>query len=296
MVKKRGKDVADSLEQEARRCGAASYRTILKMKQRKPGLENLTEEIVHETIDDFRKIGLNSKESIELGLAQLIIINTLGGNFWAKECTTFGEKQIFFKNKSDVKIIHLAGMLWSLKDSVCFEEFLEKNNNNDFESTYYECVAAHWFLKNSSKIEFVIPISKKGSDFDIKIYNFYNYKILNLEVKARRESFQNEKSVDNFLKKLRTQLPSNGSGAVLCKLELSADSLGQEQLVASTKKFLCNTNRIDFVVYCWDVASLDNILAYNYFSINKDGIMQSLFNFDEKSIMFSLYNVLNLNL
>ena len=77
-------------------------------------------------------------------------------------------KQSFFENKNDVRIVHLAEMLWRLKKSAGFQEFLSKNNKNDFESTYYECVSAHWFFKSSASIEFIIPSQNRGSDFDIK--------------------------------------------------------------------------------------------------------------------------------
>jgi len=83
---------------------------------RTPGLHNLTREIMREQIEDLSKIGLS--HALELGLAQSVIINTLGSEFWAKECTTFGSKQTFFSEKSDVRIIHLAHMLWELRGGV----------------------------------------------------------------------------------------------------------------------------------------------------------------------------------
>jgi hypothetical protein len=83
--------------------------------------------MIEETISDFKAIGIIEQGAIEIGLAQAIIINTLGEVFWSNECTTFGNKQKFLREKSDAIIVHLAGMLWKLKDSYGFEDFLNKN-------------------------------------------------------------------------------------------------------------------------------------------------------------------------
>lgn len=247
------------------------------MKTRQPGLHQLNREMIEETIYDLKNIGLSTESVIELCLAQTIIINTLGGDFWAKECTTFGLKQNFFQEKADTKQVHLAGMLWNLKNCYGFKDFLKKNNNNDFESTYYECLAAHWFLRESRDVGFVIPNKKRGADFDLKVTSFNGYDCLNVEVKARREHFCTEKNALNFLNKTRTQLPSNGSGAVLCKIKLSNDGITQEQLVNATTNFILNTNRVDLVIYCWDEADAQNALMYKYFSIDRSGKIERLF-------------------
>ncbi|MBE9256121.1 hypothetical protein [Dolichospermum sp. LEGE 00246] len=101
------------------------------MQPRTPRIHNLCPEIFHEQIEDLRKIGIDLSSGLELALAQSVIVNTLGGDFWAKECTTFGRRQDFFANKGDVRIIHLAHMLWSLKDQEGFAEFL-KNKDRSF--------------------------------------------------------------------------------------------------------------------------------------------------------------------
>jgi hypothetical protein len=56
-----------------------------------------------------------------------------------------------------MRIVHLAHALWCLKESVGFRNSLKKNDWRNFESTYYEAVAAYLFLKESLSVEFVIP-------------------------------------------------------------------------------------------------------------------------------------------
>lgn len=199
------------------------------MKQRRPGLDQLTVEVLQETVDDLLRLGI-SIGSWELALAQTIILNTLGGDFWAKECTTFGEKQEFFAQKSEVRVIQLANALWNLKACSGFRDFLTKNDTSSFESTYYESVIAHLFLKESRSVEFIIPSKKRGDDFDIAVTGFKASKDYNVEVKARRKSFDTEQQATNFLKSCRTQLPPNQSGIIFCKLAINGSAISQEAL------------------------------------------------------------------
>lgn len=246
------------------------------MQARTSGIHNLHPEIFYEQIEDLKKIGMDSSSLLEICLAQSVIINTLGGEFWAKECTTFGQKQDFFANKGDARIIHLAHMLWSLKDQDGFAEFLVKNSKDDFEPTYYEVTAAHWFLKNSESIRFVIPVSVKESDFDIEVRKFFPYGCLNVEVKARK-SFSTEKQIVDRLKQARKQLPKDGNGVVFCKIELS-ELLTQEKLIRASQDFLRTTNRIVFIIYCWDSWNfLQEGIALAYMAVDRNGVMHSIF-------------------
>ena len=248
------------------------------MKQRQPGPENLTLEILREEISELYELGIRDSEAIQLALAHNIIINSLGSQFWAKECTSFGSKQNFFIQKSDVRAIHLAHVLWCLKGSVGFHDFLKKNNQSDFESTYYEAVAAYLFLKHSSSVELVIPSQVRGEDFDLRIQAFRDYAIFNVEVKARRNSFKSEKQVLDFLKRHRSQLPRDGNGAIFCKIDTGNESIDQASLEAVTKRFLNDTHRVKFVVYCWDATPAQNAIALGYRAVGLDGDIGPIFN------------------
>ncbi len=247
------------------------------MKQRSPGLENLTPECLREVVSDLQKIGIDNH--FDFCLAQTIIINTFGYEFWAKECTSLGKKQDFFTQKSDTKIIHLADMLWCLKDCLGFNFFLDRGkNNNNFESTYFECYAAYSFLKESDSIEFIIPSQIRGKDFDIKVSNFKSQiKSLNVEVKARKEVFDTDKKLMSFLKQHRNQLPDNQIGAFYLKIEISPESISQKKIIEITQDFLRNTGRVHFVIYCWDCIPDEDAIVMKYFSVDSNGLMESIF-------------------
>lgn len=234
-------------------------------------------EIFHEQIEDLRKIGIDLYSGLELALAQSVIINTLGGYFWAKECTTFGHRQDFFANKSDVRIIHLAHMLWSLKDQEGFAEFLRNKDTNNFESTYYELTAAYWFLKSSKSVRLVVESGVKGADFDIEVKEFFLYNSLNVEVKAKQIDFTTEQQIINKFKKTRSQLPQDGNGVIFCKVNLSG-LLTQKELIQAAQIFLKSTKRIAFIVYCWDSWNLiQEGIALAYIAVNREGEMHSIF-------------------
>lgn len=234
-------------------------------------------EIFHEQIEDLRKIGIDLYSGLELALAQSVIINTLGGYFWAKECTTFGHRQDFFANKSDVRIIHLAHMLWSLKDQEGFAEFLRNKDTNNFESTYYELTAAYWFLKSSKSVRLVVESGVKGADFDIEVKEFFLYNSLNVEVKAKQIDFTTEQQIRNKFKKTRSQLPQDGNGVIFCKVNLSG-LLTQKELIQAAQIFLKSTKRIAFIVYCWDSWNLiQEGIALAYIAVNREGEMHSIF-------------------
>ncbi|MCZ8117871.1 MAG: hypothetical protein O9295_07350 [Microcystis sp. LE18-22.4A] len=247
------------------------------MQSRTPGIHNLCPEIFHEQIEDLRKIGIDLYSGLELALAQSVIINTLGRYFWAKECTTFGHRQDFFANKSDVRIIHLAHMLWSLKDQEGFAEFLRNKDTNNFESTYYELTAAYWFLKSSKSVRLVVESGVKGADFDIEVKEFFLYNSLNVEVKAKQIDFTTEQQIINKFKKTRSQLPQDGNGVIFCKVNLSG-LLTQKELIQAAQIFLKSTKRIAFIVYCWDSWNLiQEGIALAYIAVNREGEMHSIF-------------------
>lgn len=247
------------------------------MQPRTPRIHNLCPEIFHEQIEDLRKIGIDLSSGLELALAQSVIVNTLGGDFWAKECTTFGRRQDFFANKGDVRIIHLAHMLWSLKDQEGFAEFLKNKDRSNFESTYYEVTSAHWFLKSSKSIRLVVESGVKGADFDIEVKGFFPYDSLNVEVKAKQIDFTTEQQIINKFKKTRSQLPKDGNGVIFCKINLSG-LLTQEEFIRATQTFLKSTNRIAFIVYCWDSWDLiQEGIALAYIAVNREGEMHSIF-------------------
>ncbi len=246
------------------------------VKHRLPGPENLTAEMLIEQVAELREIGICEQEPIQLALAQSIIINSLGGEFWASECTSFGEKQEFFAQKSNVRVIHLAHVLWCLKGSLGFHDFLKKNDRNNFESTYYEAVVAYLFYKESCSVELVIPSQVRGEDFDLRVKGFGTYVSLNVEVKARRNIFRSQDQALNFLKSHRSQLPRDMNGAIFIKLDIGNGSIDQVSLISVAKRFLKDTSRVKFVVYCWDGSPIENAIALEYCAVDLNGSMGAI--------------------
>ncbi|MEA5512799.1 hypothetical protein [Nodularia sp. UHCC 0506] len=251
------------------------------MEIRQSGIHNLTPEILRKEVDEMNQIGITFESGLELALASYIIINTLGGDFWAKECTTFGKKQDFFKTKGDARIIHLAHMLWCLRNYSGFQEFSERNKKGDFESAYYEVTAAHFFSEVANSIRFIIPSGVKGSDFDIEVSKFLSYNSLYVEIKARQQPFANESQINDLFNKARRQLPKDGHGVIFCKIKISAQlkqQLTQDDFIRAAKNCLKTSKRISFIVYCWDHWDLiEEGIALAYLAINEYGDMGNIF-------------------
>ena len=199
-------------------------------------------------------------------------MNTLGDEFWAKECTSFRKPQNFFEEKNGVRTVYLAHMLWSLKNSPGFADFLNKNDLLNFESIFYELTAASWFLEESEGIKFVMPIGVKGRDFDILAKGYHGPNALNVEVKSKRRSFSSKKQLRNYLSAYRKQLPANEKGAIFCKILIDESSISQSAVISETQHFLQSTERVSFVTYCWDATHSDSAVALSTFSVGAFGL------------------------
>ena len=82
--------------------------------------------------------------------------------------------------------------------------------------------------------------------------------------------------MDKF-KQTRKQLPKDGNGVIFCKIELS-ELLTQEELIRAAKDCLKTTNRISFIVYCWDVWNfIQEGIALAYIAVDQNGKMHSIF-------------------
>jgi len=202
--------------------------------QRELGIHQLNLDIMAEAVEDISKLFQSEpKDILEvnliIGLSNTIIINTFGKEFWAKECTTFGKLQDFFKSKSSVRIVHLADMLWRLKGCGGFQEFIERNKQRhkevDIQPAYYEAYAACCFLGRSKSVAFNKPINEPQSDFDIIVKDFDGIAKLNVEVKGFQVPITSKSNLKNRLNAAKGQWPHNQKGAIFCKLHLHSDHL-----------------------------------------------------------------------
>jgi hypothetical protein len=246
--------------------------------RRKPSLEYLNHSEMSATIEDLEKIGISTENGLEIALAHQIIINTLGLEFYKRECTSYSTtKQPFFNEKQYVRQVHLANCLWKLRECVGYKEFLRREQKGDFESAYYELVVAAWFRQISSDVQLVIPSGRKSYDFDIKAKNVLGFPTLNVEIKARSQSFKDRKVLSDYLAKSRQQLPQDGDGAIFLKIMIDEDSISQNIIRDTIVRFLKGTDRVKLVVYIWDVDIRDRAIALSYEAINRNGIMKPIF-------------------
>jgi hypothetical protein len=223
------------------------------MQPRTPGLHNLTVDVLQECASDLEARGLTSATS--LALAHTILINTFGGDFWVRNLTKAASKLPILKDKPHSGAIHLAHMLWLLRDCEGFSDFLDRNRDLDLESAYYELFAARMLLKASSAVKFVRPVSQRGRDFDLLAYDFLGrYHEFSVEVKARRKALASARSMRSFLAKHRSQLPQSGPGGLFCKLEGVADGPPADHTFAEVSHWLRGTGRVDYVFLCWDAS------------------------------------------
>ena len=240
-----------------------------------PGLHNLNIEALNDSMNDMT--GIVAKADIQFGLAQEIIGNALGPNFWQRECTTFGKKQPFMASKSAVVMMHLAHMLWSLKDAPGFEDFLKRADMKKIEGAYYELYVATMFTDTGSKVEFNKPKLQKGADFDLLVSNFRNFETLNVEVKARNQVFPDQSHAINKLGMARRQLPPQEAGAIVMKIKASDRSMSNEELDAAIVRFLGNTDRVKFVTYIYDRSKFENSLWLTRRTLDKNGPIDDIY-------------------
>ena len=66
-------------------------------------------------------------------------------------------------------------------------------------------------------------------------------------------------------------------GAIFSKIDTGSESIDQASLVSATKRFLNDTSRIKFIVYCWDMSPAQNSIAFGYGAVSMDGDMVPIF-------------------
>ncbi|MEL6064159.1 MULTISPECIES: hypothetical protein [unclassified Methylobacterium] len=238
-------------------------------------MHNLTPAVMWETMQDLTRLGF--AHAVEIGLAHTVIINSLGGDFWANECTSFGDKQPLFAKKSDVIAIHLAHMIWKLKSAAGFESFIKRAKLKDFEGAYYELYTANLFAKVADHVDFVVPTNARGSDFDLKVYGFLEKPILNVEVKARNKTLKSPKRVIDFLKDAKSQLAKGEPGSIVFKVQIGPDSISQAELNETIARFIKSTSRVDFVTYVWDASKFQNSLWMSHQTVDGNGVTKNVF-------------------
>jgi hypothetical protein len=258
------------------------FHTFLNPNQ--PGIEKLNERYLSKTLIGI--IGNNIYESLDFPIGSEIILQSLGLDFWAKECTTFGNPQTWFKNGDfgTTRIIQLAVLIWNLRNCDNFDHMLEKcRRDQDFEKVFYELYAANMIQKLADSVEFNIETGIKGQDYDLIAYNLFGIERINIEVKSKDQPFKSIKSLENYFKKYKQQLNRDQPGAIICNVVGIGFTL--DQLAESLKKLMKKSSRIKFISILVELKGDDfgpkgnktKVLTYGGFFINKDGQMNVQF-------------------
>ena len=191
----------------------------------------------------------------EHALAMLIVMRALGRDFYDREISkTANSSSDFFQRRTSILTIHIADLIWRLRDKDGFSTLLKKNGDRSFESTYFELVAAELVDSSSTSIDFVIPSGIKGQDFDLRASGFLGYNQCCIEIKSRRIAFKSKRALRYFLNDARSQLPRGGTGILICKIPQEGHYTSATQVISDIATWMrTSTTRIKRVVLCWDV-------------------------------------------
>ncbi len=241
-------------------------------KKENSNLSNLNPEYLLENL--VQTLGHSMPFQTTYFLAHRIIMHSIGTEFWAKECTTKGDPQDFFKDQTQgqKRVVLLAQHLWDLRNCKNFEHQLSKcRREQNFEKTFHELLAANLLYQISEEIQFNVESGTKGDDYDLIAINLFEYDRINIEVKSKDEPFKSPKSFENYFGKYKKQLNKEYPGAFFCKV-VNIETFTIDELIEGSKKFLSKTSRIKFIIFYWEVDQGD-ISTFHYLIVDKNGPM-----------------------
>ena|ERR1700722_1770480 len=147
-----------------------------------------------------------------------------------------------------LRLADLAEVLFNLQNVSGFDECVERLKAGDIEATLAELDLGRFLFLHSVVFRFVVPVSKKGSDYDVEI-TYPNGVIACADAKCKVEGEFNSKTVENSLETARKQLPKNMPGIVFVKHPSSWAKEHFAELRDLTFKFFRRTERIVSVIY-----------------------------------------------
>ncbi len=142
----------------------------------------------------------------------------------------------------------LAEVLFNLQNVPGFEECVERLKAGDIEATLAELDLGRFLFLHSVSFRFVVPISKKGSDYDVEI-TYPNGVIACADAKCKVEGDFNSRTIENSLETARKQLPKDKPGIVFVKHPSRWAKENFADLRELTFKFFRRTERIVSVKY-----------------------------------------------
>jgi hypothetical protein len=142
----------------------------------------------------------------------------------------------------------LAEVLFNLQNVPGFDECVERLKAGDIEATLAELDLGRFLYLHSVSFRYVVPISKKGSDYDVEI-TYPNGVTACADAKCKVEGDFNARTIENSLETARKQLPKDKPGIVFVKHSSTWAKENFAELRDLTFKFFRRTERIVSVKY-----------------------------------------------
>ena len=240
-------------------------------------LKDLTTESLREQAAQLSPALTHISEHV---LAMLIVMRALGKDFWERELSSHANpSSAFFQERKSILTVHVADLIWRLRDKNGFSTLLRKNGDRSFESTYFELVASEMVDSSSESIDFVIPSGIKGQDYDLRAFGFIGYSQSAIEIKSRRKAFKSSRALRNFLNDARSQLPRGGIGILICKIPRSGHYASQQEVSDDIATWMrTSTRRIKRVILCWDVFERETLaVSFASWVIDPSGVSNEVF-------------------
>lgn len=146
------------------------------------------------------------------------------------------------------RVVQLARSLLVCQHLPGFREQLEVMKTRLLVGVFHELAVAKMLSEQGHAVEFVVPTSVKGADFDLKVNG-----VLAVEAKAKGDGTPyGQSSFQSSLSEARKQLPPNGPGMVALRIPahwgpgFAADG---ERVV---NRFLANSSRTNAILVVWE--------------------------------------------
>jgi hypothetical protein len=193
--------------------------------------------------------------SVHLGLA--VLMHMLGENWIYNYVAQEAKFQNLLTLTSAVgeieagrqlRLVDLAEMLFNLQNVPGFDGCAERLKAGDIEATLAELDLGRFLYLHSVSFRYVVPISKKGSDYDVEI-TYQNGVVACADAKWKVDGAFNARTIENSLETAREQLPKDRPGIVFIKHPSSWAKGHFDEMRELTAKFFRRTERIVSVKY-----------------------------------------------
>lgn len=152
------------------------------------------------------------------------------------------------------RVIRMADALFSLRNCVGFDALLQRFQDRDARSLFFEATTASSYTKEGYRVTIKRESGVRGKDFDLEVERGSIRSEVEITCKENSVGVS-ERTISNTLHAKRSQF-SGGVPAILYIYlpELWGVSSESEAAISNaTEKFFRRSRRICEVIFCWDV-------------------------------------------